>query len=1209
MQDTDEEQQDQQQQQQQPQQLRINALVGRGVDSVLLLARYGYATVREARFTLPTAFQTLIPLVSATALQRLVREQRAAIMAATQSHGQHSASSLTVTRIQALRQLAATVRSDAVWTDKLILCTAQGSTVFHVGSTLVADTVSGFVTTERTVAAATLRDGGGYVQVTTRAIHVLPAASPLTTRALMHAADGQGSARTLSSHSNSNSSSSHANRESQPPLMRSGVHANAGLDGHALTHDPSAPEHSDRERELSETESAVLSVQPTSWTHPHGKPILAAAVTPTLILLSLGSGGGLVSFDYGLAGTTLQQCDVAPTFPPAPAVSLLQPPASTRSRAAHGELSALLFHNSSMGRREEDEGVELAAVATIRQEVFILHPRKLREPLATLTRSTSASRQGGAVTSVLLTYLGGTPSCSSSPSSSNSSSAAQNGSGTSPSHTRRLFCLVGYLDGTLLCCELDHRSFGVRHSAELSCGAGPCLLIAGDHESMCYVHAGQQSWRCEHRDGVMKVVPWRYTVRPTMFARFVAPTAEEQSSHVQSQSQQQSSASSTELSSGMMITLRAQEEQQKRGEMVVAVRERELAVYSSVHNNNNNNHTHTPSSNSGVAEGGGGVGRSSSISLEYSFDYHSLRIAGRRLLRHPTRPEYQVIIGTVHRGHTMAELSPTSSSSSSSTSSASTRSMGRVNHYTSTVQLFHEESNHMFPAYYFPDGEAVLAATMGSFYADFGKEPVLVVASVSRFSHGAGCGTAAHAAQGWLRTFRCTTTHTNTNSTGGSVLQLEPVHNTLLMHTPSAKRADGTGAVSSHAAHEASADYASALHVCEDVGLLFVGMSAREGLCVYSWGQQHLLRKRRLPHVPSRIVAIDTLFAPPPVHASSASSSSSSSSACCYVADLYRCPPHNTDALRRAREQPLLVVCATLAHSVFVARMHPGSSESPSYLLQIARDRVPRRVTAMALLDGNTIAVADRSAMVSFLRLPIYPTRTIHAWTASDVTANSSNAMNGSVTVLQPCIRLGFAQPMDQLYDAELEAAQDYLARQQLLEEVASWHVGATVTSLSVQAHDPSYGHDAHLATRMLVYGTTLGSVGAFIPFVCQGDGVWGWYAQRALAPHMTMALLSQSGRRAYSARGGGAGGGSMGAGGTSDAPSHHVVDGDVFQLWRQSGGTVFTRRSREQIEDELDRLRRVDAARRRVLGLPVRHMPTLEELVAKQRALLTLPQ
>ncbi|EPY18400.1 hypothetical protein STCU_09988 [Strigomonas culicis] len=41
-------------------------------------------------------------------------------------------------------------------------------------------------------------------------------------------------------------------------------------------------------------------------------------------------------------------------------------------------------------------------------------------------------------------------------------------------------------------------------------------------------------------------------------------------------------------------------------------------------------------------------------------------------------------------------------------------------------------------------------------------------------------------------------------------------------------------------------------------------MGAAHGLRVYSWGTQQLLRRRHLPDAPGRIIAIDTVFSPPP---------------------------------------------------------------------------------------------------------------------------------------------------------------------------------------------------------------------------------------------------------------------------------------------------------------------------------------------------------
>lgn len=1149
---------------------------GRGAESVLVQARYGYAAKLEGRHELPAVFAAVIPLSSAASMQALARQQQSAIEAAASTAARSRASSTDnglrgsgarqqAQRIKALRQLAATVNGarDQVWTDRVLLCTQQGTMVYKIGRTVEPDTRAGFITAERTLAATTLQHGSGYVQITRRGIHVVSAA-----------------ARDVAS----------------------------------------------RQLESARGMSGGSGVVPTSWTHPHGKGVLAAAVTPSTILLSFDQRGGIASFDFGLAGMELQQRDVLPTFPLAPVVALLQPPASAVSVALQRELQGLLWNSSSAASAgaaaaaataaaaaAASQTEQLAAIATVNQEVYLVHPRKLREPLERIICRRGAMQDSAAagaaspsspssvsITSLLLTYLGDVEGGGDAVAGLAGGGRGSSGTGGERCRRpRRLLCLfIGHSDGVVTRCTLNPSSAKVTATMELWCGARPCQLVPGDGETYCYAVSGDRTWRCAAQDDTVKMTPYSFpTTRPTSFARFVLPSrgaatspdgaaaADTASSAAALAAQEdEEAADNANLSATVgTITLAPRERQQ---EVVIAVQNRELALYVS----------NTGGVGSG-GSGGGSNGRTGEAAggVAYSFRHHPLPLAGRRLLQHPTRPAYLILCGVEHRSHGQQEvkqhrakdlafLNARTSGDGAKRSpeealalyggipyTAPQRSLGRPNAHHSILQLYHQEAQRLLPPIYFEPHEVITSAVVGSFFKEFGREPVVIIGTASLYTHGAGCGSGATWKHGFLRTYRC-------NSTGGGMeghtaaqagpLQLELLHSTYLRPDGSVSGATSARPVLNAAsvAEEARPDYASALCMCEEVGLLFVGMGSAQGLRIYSWGKEQLLRRRHLAHTPGqRINAIAYVFASPP-----GSRNGNAHTTSFDAMDLYQCPYGNDAARRLAREKQLLIVCGTVDASVFIAALQPGSAPgsnssaaTPSFLLQIMTDRVPRYITSLAVLDERTIAAADRFGTVVFLRIP-------------------------------ESTRMQFAQPVSQLKEAELTAEETYLRTQQTFVEVARHHTGQLVTALRVQPYDPSNGSDPSLATKILYYSTALGSVGAFLPFIAEEDGALAAYLQPLLYAHGRSLLSPPSMLPAASLR------------------CHHVVDGDLVQQLARGGATAtstpFTAAAKAELEETLERQVKAEAARRHVLGLPKRTLPSLTELIAKQRALLTLP-
>ncbi|RNF26012.1 splicing factor 3B subunit 3 [Trypanosoma conorhini] len=1035
------------QKQQQPH-VQIDALVGRGSDSVLLHARYGYAARLESSFTLPAVFSHLTPLTSATAMQQRWRE--AQLEAKKRSGGgsyRHAAK--TPSRLP----------GNLLWDDKLLLSTRQGTTVLSLALTgqVEPDTLSGFVTSEHTIAAGTLHCGVGYVQITPSCIVVLP-------------------------------------------------------------------QRVEQQQQQGATVSTTPVAESVTWMHPHGKRILAAAVAGNTMVVSFAQGGGIASFDMGMRGTRLQQLEAIPSFPHTPAISLLRDPdAESRHFTASMHASA----------------AALAAIATASHEVYIVNPKRLREPLETI-RCTSDDVSGGAppaIVSVLLTYLGRT------------------------SGVRRLFCFIGHMDGTVTRCELDTATYKAMDRAVLTCGSAPCQMIAGDGERACYVLCGEFNWRCDVRDGLPKTVPWRFPAPQVMYASFRRPPIA-----------RAAATTEVEVSTGA------------REELVLGVAGNTLSLF--------------------AAQQSGGTS-TAETSLEYSFGHTQLSVAGRRLLQHPTRAEYLIVIGTEHRGYGVAALrraaaaaaaavaeqqrrrqgNTTEAGEGSATKDENAagakntsgggipldkpqRSLNHADHYVSTLQLYNKRTDRLDPPLYFQEREAVLSAAVGSFVKDFGKEPVVVAGCAEQYTHGSGCGVGPAWTQGRLRAFRFVVSQSSMPGGGGAtpVLRLEQLHDTPITAAETGGEG-GAGGVAASYRTTPLMDYPSALHICPEVGLLFVGLGPENGLQVYAWGQRRFLRKRRLPNVPSRITAIETVFVSPPGAASSTAAASNA------APDLFRCGP-NSGSL--ARDKRLLIVCGTLDQSVFIATVQPGSGTagSMSFLMLVARDAVPRSVTSIVCVDERTVAVADRFGSVAFLRLP------------RDA-------------------RLGFAEPLHHMSDAELMEVERYAAHEQVLQEIAVHHTGQLVTALRVHDYDPSGGADPSLALRILFYATALGSVGAYTPFVREEDAALAAHLQPLIAAHIRCPLQDGSGCPPYNAAGRLT---ASAAAAVSPSPVHNVVEGDLAQLLLHASTSLFSTEAKTDVEAELARRERAEAAQRNVLGLPPRSWPALAELVAKHRALVTLP-
>ncbi|CAD2222439.1 splicing factor 3B subunit 3 [Angomonas deanei] len=1000
------------------QQVAFKVVGGRGGDSALVEETYGYVVQTERRIQLPTPFIKIMPLPSANEMRRVTLEHQKVMAEVSRQLEVHTTHAHRVRLLN--RLLSAAHQGNGIGIDKLLLCTAEGTVCFKIGERVEPDTLSGFVTSEETLAATTLQQGRGYVQVTRRGVHVL--------------------------------------RAGPPP---------------SHTEDVTTVEH-----------AAYLTVNPSVWTHPNSKPIVAASVTGQHILLALGQRGGLMSFHYGHTGTDLQALDTLPTFPPAVAVSLLH---TTGSQGTAQQLQSLLFNRPSHQGASERGAPPLAAVGTASQEVYLLDSARLSVTLDTV-QCTSP------IESILLTHLGGDTS---------------GGKVLGEQRSRqRLFCFVGHSDGNLTRIEIDPLTYKQIDVVEVSCGTDPCRVVLGDGQSMCYVQSGPRTWRCSLRRGVVKVVPWVFPFPRSSFARFVLP-------NVQPAERIKQEVDSDLTADGALSGFLSLDTPQPTRELVIGVYERDLAFFS-------------------VQQSTG------ETTLEYSLSKHTLPVAGRQVLQHPTRRGYFIILGNEHRGYGRDDVRQQQEERSLSLPyDGPHRSLGHADRYSSAVQLFHEPTHALKAPYYFGGGEAAITMAVGSFLVDFGKEPVIIVSVVPGYTHGAGCGKGQRQTEdGVLRVFHCVAGPLQANGT--QHVQLERVHATTL-------KTD----------HAASYDFASALHICEEVGLLFVGMGKENGLRVYSWGKSQLLRKAHLSPVPDRIVDIKTVFTPPPPTAQSVDTSF-------FASDLYRCPADHT---KRATQGSLLIVCATVSQSIFVAAVQAGQ---PSYLLQVAVDSVPRALTCISVLDERTFAAADRFGHVIILRL-------------------------------QARHRLQFSEPLDRMRDTEVNFAEDFI-RSQPLEEVAVHQTGQLVTQLHTVAYNPTHGADPSLNVRILFYATTLGAIGAYTPLVTQEEGAFAAYL-RPLLQQARRVLVGESGMLPSP----------LAAQGLSPvftaAGVHHVVEGDLLYLLRQSATDVFSTRAKANIEEELQETALREARQRQVLGLPPRTLPVLDNFLARQRALVTLPQ
>lgn len=1155
----------------QQQQVQLAAVCGRGPQSLLLHARYGYSTREVVKADLPGIFFFMVPLSSSTSLQdyyllqrtimqevreasRRLRQQPSLTATGDGSRhmnvGSHSHNATAMIK-RALTALNMVNSQYAVGTDKVVFSTLKTTSVFSIGEGITPDISSGFETAERTLAVGTIEGGRGYIQVTPTALHAI--SSPFSASSLLAA----------------------LNTTSLPP------------------HYPPPP-----------------LVEATKWVHPKGRQIIAAAVTSRSAVLSF-AGGGLASFYFQLPTKKNSDCtvsvfrsasslwvltqrDMVATFPTVSCVSVLQPPLSAMSDTASHELRTYLsLQLSSSTQRSFSQGIELGdsmhspaelvAVATVAtKEVQLFHPSNLRQALTVIPSPAGVDPRTD-IRSVLLTYMNdGLESAD----GNRISSTARNTGGAErdsglfgrSSTPHRVFCFIGYSDGTLVRCELDSFSMRVIDRQELSCGSKPCQLHAGDGESVCYIQSGEQYWRCAVRGGVVKVMPWRFPCSQTTFGYFSMPRRPVSLQHLFEKILKMIQRGHTLKGSkdGVARTSNDEETEEREvdeaqdndidslhfaslslagsgggrrvasgsnEEYVIALRERQLCLFSSSLMDDG------PASNS----------------LEYSLVSKILPLAGRRIVRHPTQPSYVLIAGTEHRFHRSPLCQPASCAQPSSGEGRDAqrhplplhkRSLGKPQVYHSSLQLYHEEVNQLLSPLFLSEGEAIMSIAIGSFFRDMGKEPIVVIGVARQFSHGILCGSASTYKDGLLRAFRFVP---NTGSSaldpyGKPFLRLEPLHHTYILDV-----ALNSSPSLPSSAYTSPPDYPSSLFVCEEVGLLIVGLGKENGLRLYSYGRSQFLRKRCLTNVPARITAIQVMFVKPSTGVPDQSY---------FVSGLYQCPADNSEALRCAREKQMLIVCGTEADSVFIAALQPGSRSSiMGFLMIVARDPVPRFLSCMALVNESTIAVADRFGTVAFLFIP-------------------------------PQIRTGFAEPIDALTDTEVDAIiHHYAARQQLLEEVAVHHTGALVTSLNVQEYDPSGGEDPSLTTKVVYYGTILGSVGCYTPFITEEDGALAAYLRPLLREHMRLLLHPGLGQLPYhylqhrSGRG-----------------VHHVFEGQWLEAFRQSSASVFSARRKAQLEERLERIRVVEAARRDRLGLPPRKLPLIDELVAKQRALSTLP-
>ncbi|XP_050340852.1 uncharacterized protein LOC126767363, partial [Bactrocera neohumeralis] len=607
--------------------------------------RAGTATREHGRFldvgSRSSALQRLVQELESTVAhaQALMDAASASsLLGANGANGGENASSPVVAagktaRMKVLQKLLTTSsnRVNALWTDTLLITTAKGTTAsYHVSRTMEPDWWTGFTTAERTLAAATLKYGVGYVQVTPKAIYVLP---------------------------------------------------------------PTPKEDRERERRGD--------AAPASSTASHA-----------------AYGGGLASFSFGLTGTQLEKIEDLPTFPTSPAVSLLQPSAeSLTGSSTNAQFNAFLFggaggrhrHASSSSAASQaaamGDELELAAIATMSQEVYLLNPRNLREQIDKINCQDVGSSGGseeivvtgedggvtrsnsGAIASVLLTYLGGGSTAYAQDGSGKSGAKGSGGGGSvqqrQQQRGKRLFCFIGHMNGMLTRCELDPVTAKVMDREELTCGVAPCRMISGDGQSVCYIQSGAHAWRLKKEK---------------------------------------------------------EEEEAEEGERVGE----ENDVDEEEERQNGASLTFITAASASSGTTGSGTGGGAGLRDEPP---HPAAHDGPRLLyplvHGASRVQYHGYQADAG-GATGADEAGAAAAPQSGPISldAPQRALGHADFYNSTLQLYHEESNRMFPRYFFTEGEAVLCGAIGSFVEDFGREPVMVVGAASQYSHGAGCGAA-----------------------------------------------------------------------------------------------------------------------------------------------------------------------------------------------------------------------------------------------------------------------------------------------------------------------------------------------------------------------------------------------------------------------------------------------------------------------------------
>lgn len=661
------------------------------------------------------------------------------------------------------------------------------------------------------------------------------------------------------------------------------------------------------------------------------------------------------------------------------------------------------------------------------------------------------------------------------------------------SFSRKLFCFIGYTNGVLVRYQLDRATAEVILRQEMVCGTKPCLLIQGDGETVCFVQCARNCWRCsgDHR----VAMPLLFPTPQLTFSYFVKPI-------VPTRVEENASSDPGSLDVALRLAPASSE-----SESLLSLNGDFLIQYS--------------------------LPKLSEGSVEFSFVLHSLHLTGRRLLKHETLPGYSIVAGMEHRGYNEKELAE---KRNEKLWTVENRSLNAPYIYNSTLQLFHEGEGVMTSMITFNPKEAIMSMAAGRFYKLLGDALIVVVGIATEFHHGELCGGPPSWKQGLLRAFRIQ----QKAGAGGKFLQLAPFHTTLL----SREDAESGGEES---------DYASALHVCEEVGLLFVGMGPKNGLRVYACGRKQFIRKRHLMNISSRITALSVVFG---------KKSLSTPDKSFMISKLYEC---RAEDRLNVQEKPLLVVCGTVTDSIFIATIHPCENNTSGFLMMIARDPVPRFLTCMTVIDEQTVGLADRFGNVVFLRLP-------------------------------SSLRLGFSESTDQMGEAELDMMiQQLPEKRQDLEEIAAHHTGELVTSLQVLTHDLYKEKNIPVTSRVVFYGTALGSVGCYMSFPSEENGALAAYLRPLLRENLRSLLYPHNGVLPYNhnqLRGRG----------------HNVLEGDWVKLFCEAPNDIYSAQAKEEMNARMDRIRRVEAARRSQLELRPRVLPDITDLLAKQRALCTLP-